>query len=320
MKVIFSTEGLRDRDRFDFWHAAARQHVVDHDSEPTRRLDFAAALAAGSLEEIKVFRCDTSAMSVLHSYRHVADLASDELILCRLLAGVVGFEHAGNDVILQPGDMTLLDPQLPYHGRFNQDTSLLVFKVPRARLESRVGQGRSVAGHLMRRDVGEFGLVSDFLSLLPMHTGRLVSSAPTVAEQTLDLMALALAQARGTTTTDVSGARFVVLMRLRAAIERRLSDPELDPATVAAAAGVSVRYANAVLAEEGTSLARLIRHSRLERCRLALGDPGHQHRSIQDIAYHWGFADMTHFGRAFRAAYGVLPRDYRSLQLLLKRP
>jgi AraC family transcriptional regulator, positive regulator of tynA and feaB len=30
-----------------------------------------------------------------------------------------------------------------------------------------------------------------------------------------------------------------------------------------------------------------------------------------EIAHGWGFADMTHFGRKFRAAYGASPREYR---------
>jgi hypothetical protein len=50
----------------------------------------------------------------------------------------------------------------------------------------------------------------------------------------------------------------VALLNVRAAIESRLSDPTLDAMTVAEAAGVSVRYANALLAEENTSIVRLL--------------------------------------------------------------
>jgi AraC family transcriptional activator of tynA and feaB len=34
-------------------------------------------------------------------------------------------------------------------------------------------------------------------------------------------------------------------------------------------------------------------------------------RTLSEIAYAWGFSDMTHFSRRFKAAYGVLPSDYR---------
>ena len=50
---------------------------------------------------------------------------------------------------------------------------------------------------------------------------------------------------------------------------------------------------------------------RLARCRRALEDPSQAHRTVSEIAYGWGFSDMTHFGRKFKAAYGLLPRDYR---------
>ncbi len=98
---------------------------------------------------------------------------------------------------------------------------------------------------------------------------------------------------------------------MRAAIDARLADPNLDAATVAAAAGVSVRYANAVLAQDDTSIMRLIQAKRLARCRKALEDPSQAHRMISEIAYGWGFTDMTHFGRRFKAAYRFSPSDCR---------
>jgi len=80
---------------------------------------------------------------------------------------------------------------------------------------------------------------------------------------------------------------------------------------VADAVGVSVRYVNAVLSDHDTSIMRLIQARRLERCRCALEDPNQSHRSLSEIAYGWGFSDMTHFGRRFKKAYGILPSEYQ---------
>lgn len=55
-----------------------------------------------------------------------------------------------------------------------------------------------------------------------------------------------------------SSARSLVGLNVRAAIDARLADPILDAGTVAGAAGISVRYANAVLAQDGTWIMRLI--------------------------------------------------------------
>jgi AraC-like DNA-binding protein len=32
---------------------------------------------------------------------------------------------------------------------------------------------------------------------------------------------------------------------------------------------------------------------------------------IGGIAFDWGFSDLSHFGRRFRAAYGMTPGEYR---------
>jgi len=132
-----------------------------------------------------------------------------------------------------------------------------------------------------------------------------------VKDQALDLVARALAKATEGLRPQVSSARSLVRMNVRAAIDARLADP-LDATAVAAAAGVSVRYANAVLAEESMSIVRLIQAMRLARCRRALEDPSQRHRRVSEIADSWGFSDMTHFGRKFKAAYGSLPSEYGS--------
>ena len=72
-----------------------------------------------------------------------------------------------------------------------------------------------------------------------------------------------------------------------------------------------MRYANALLSQVGFSVERYILHRRLEHCRQALEDLAQARRMIGEIAFSWGFSDLSHFGRRFRAAYGLTPGDYR---------
>jgi AraC-like DNA-binding protein len=134
-----------------------------------------------------------------------------------------------------------------------------------------------------------------------------------IENHALDLVALSLTKSLSGARPRVSNSKNVILSNVRCVVEARLSDEKLSAETVAAEVGLSVRYANQILSYHDTSIARLIQSRRLERCRLALQDPSQTHRTVSEIAYGWGFSDMTHFGRRFKRAYGVPPKEYREL-------
>jgi AraC family transcriptional activator of tynA and feaB len=315
MQKLFSTADVHPRDRFDYWHDVACTHLAEHSSKPACRQTFEAHIETGMLADIGLFLFANSPMDAVRSAQHVARAGNDEPFLCRQISGALALEQDGRQVVLKAGDLTLLDPLLPYTAKFSSGSKLLVLKMPRRALEARVGQTREMVAIPITPSEPEFGWTSSFVAMLPATAGSMPHAAlEIVRDQTLDLIALSLMRVAGLSKPRVSSARSVALLSVRAAIESRLSDPALDPASVAEAAGVSVRYANAVLAEQDTSIMHLIRTRRLERCRMALEDPLQNHRTVSDIAYGWGFSDMTHFGRCFKAVYDVSPRDYRKLR------
>ncbi|MEA2870414.1 MAG: hypothetical protein QOH67_390 [Hyphomicrobiales bacterium] len=314
MERLFSTDTVHPRDRFDYWHDVVCRNVLQHDSQPECRVKFQAAIYAGRLADLGLVLFNNSPMDVSRTSHQVARATSDELFVCRHMSGLLELEQNGREVAIEAGDLTLIDPLIPYRGRFSRGSNLLVLKVPRRALEARVGRTREMVLRPIKPSQAEGNLLSSFAAALPPIVGRMSPVAEDLAkEHVLDLLAVSLTTAIGAHTPRVSSAHSLALMNVRAAIEARLTDPRLDAGAVAAAAGISIRYANTVLAREGTSIMRLILARRLARCREALRDPSQAHRTLSEIAYGWGFSDMTHFSRRFKAAYGVLPSEDRSL-------
>jgi AraC-like DNA-binding protein len=97
--------------------------------------------------------------------------------------------------------------------------------------------------------------------------------------------------------------------RICATVEERLTDPELRPPMIAAAHGISLRTLHTIFAENGETVGGWIRRRRLERSRDELLRPNCV--SITAMAFRWGFTDSAHFSRAFKAEYGLSPRDLR---------
>jgi AraC-like DNA-binding protein len=312
MKRLFSTANVHPRDRFDYWHSLACKNLVGHSSKPACRQTFRAEIETGMLVDVGLVLFSNSPMDVARTMQDIAQSDGDDLFVCRQVAGALALEQDSRQVILESSDITLLDPLLPYTAKFLADSKLLVLKVPRRALEARVGKTRELVAHSIKPFESEHGWTSSFLAMLPGLAGNTTRAAEDTAKDlTLQLVASSLVKAIGASQPRISSTRSMARLNVRVAIESRLSDPALDAATVAKAAGVSVRYANALLAEENTSIMRLTWARRLARCRQALEDPLQNHRTLCEIAYGWGFSDMTHFGRSFKAMYGVLPRDYR---------
>jgi AraC-like DNA-binding protein len=155
-------------------------------------------------------------------------------------------------------------------------------------------------------------LALSIVARLPSLAGRVASiTEEIVGNHVLDLIGLSIGRTIGSATGRVSNPKALLLGQMRSVVETRLTDRDLDGQKVADIVGITVRYANALLAEQDSSLHRLILSRRLSRCRFALEDPDQANRTIAEIAQGWGFSDMTHFGRCFKAAYGVSPREYQ---------
>ena len=124
---------------------------------------------------------------------------------------------------------------------------------------------------------------------------------------------MALSERLGTQPLP-STHRLGLLHRLKAHVRTHLADPDLSLSGTAAALGISPRYVNGLFSDEGTSFQRFVLAERLAQCHRDLSSPILVHRHVSEIAFAWGFNDLSHFGRVFREHYGMSPRDFRHLK------
>jgi len=310
MATLFSTSDVHPRDRISYWVEVATKGFVRHEFRSRVGRAFQGSVRVGSLASLGVATFAADAAEVERSQAAPSD--SDDLLLCLQLSGRGIFTQDSRQAINDAGNFLLLDTRRPFNIALGACNSTLSLKIPRELLEARLGSVSSLTARSVSSQGPIAALASGFLAMLPAHVDALDGqSAQKIADQALDLVALAYSKEGDRNGAALSSARATALLRLKAVVEAGLCDPELRPATVAAAAGVSVRYANTLLSQEGTSLERYIQDRRIERCRSALSDPAHAHRTIGEIAYSWGFSDLSHFGRRFKAEYGFSPSEYR---------
>ncbi len=126
----------------------------------------------------------------------------------------------------------------------------------------------------------------------------------------LDLLATMFGERTGA-PADPAAARRSLLLTVCAWIDANLGEPGLDPAAIARANHISVRYLHRLFHDQGTSVARWVRERRLDNCRRDLEDPALAQRGVQAIARRWGFDDAAHFSKIFKASLRRAAGAYR---------
>ena len=175
---------------------------------------------------------------------------------------------------------------------------------------------------LSRRLPGQEGvgaLLADFLTGLDRQADTLQpSDAPRLGTVVLDLMSAWFAQlleVEAALTPETRGR--AMAQRVQEFIRQNLHDPELTPPVVAAAHHISLSYLHRIFQQhtQGEPVAAWIRRRRLENAQRDLADGSLRGTPIHTIAARWGYRRPSDFTRAFRAAYGTSPRDYRQQAL-----
>jgi acetamidase/formamidase/AraC-like DNA-binding protein len=129
-----------------------------------------------------------------------------------------------------------------------------------------------------------------------------------LAEMLLSLLHQPSANLSAHTRTSTQAA---LLRRICQTIERTLDDPDLTPARVAQAEGISERYLQKLFESTGDNFTHYLRERRLQRAYADLSSPAEAHHSVSEIAFRYGFNDAAHFSRAFRERFGMPPSIFR---------
>jgi AraC-like DNA-binding protein len=297
--------------------AAHWRQVVDQTLRPLEvrsgGVDRRDPLVVGDAGAIRVAELTTgSSGGADRTSRHIrrSDLDVCKIDVLAQGRGVVAQD--GREASLGPGDLTFVDLSRPAHWTMSAMRVVAVV-FPRTLLPLRPSEVAGLTAVRIPGDRGAGALVSSFARELVRRLDDVgAADGARLGAAALDLLAVALAARLDRPERVPPDTRQRVLVRrIHGFIEARLGDPGLSPRMIAGAHYISPRYLYKLFEPQQTSVAGWIRRRRLERCRRDLLDPTLADRPVSAIAARWGLTNAAHFSRAFRAAYGVAPSEYR---------
>ncbi len=308
----FTTAGLEPRRKIEFWNDTASASFAPLVTDPVDPRNFTGRLTRTKVGEIRLGEVYSDAQVVRHLRAHVARTRTAMFFLHMQLEGESINRQDGREAKLRPGDFTLCDTTRPYEIQFDRANRMFVVGIPEPLLRRHLATPESVVAVPMSGNSGLSGLLSQFLRDFWARCGDDIDPiiVPRINRAILDLTASAytsVPQAQSDRSSVATSHR----LRIINYIEAHLGDPDLTPMRVADACKMTARYLHHLFSQESETVARYILRRRLEECSRALKLPTQQARTVTSIAFDFGFNSPTHFGRVFRARYGVTPREYR---------
>jgi AraC-like DNA-binding protein len=301
----FDTRPMRRAEAFDVFRA--RMAVAFDITLQAPDTPFLVASETRLLGQILISGRRTAGIVIDRSANRIRRDGIDHYLLSLRHRGSWAAEAGGTNVAATSGQVLVVDMARPVREHVADNISV-GFTIPRDELDARLPAGS--LRHGMAIPGGAGLLLADYLASLERRARSLLpSEAPLIEKATYDMIAACMSPSRDL----LEQAQPLIAGSLRShakrVVEARLHDPRLTPEAVAAELRVS-RATLYRLFEADGGVAAFIRDQRLRRAARLLSDAA-ERRRIAQIAYACGFESETHFGRAFRRAFGATPGEVR---------
>ncbi|MFB7594853.1 helix-turn-helix domain-containing protein [Streptomyces sp. NPDC056160] len=312
-----SSSALPARDRFSWYTDMTRQHVAPVSLISAHADDFRARVLA---VELCVAQIGAFTFPPLRGVRTARDIrrGDPETYQLGLITGSpMRVQQRRSDSVVENGGLVLFDTSHPLDAWITDASG--TGQVALLRVSKRafpLSAGR--ADRLLAQPLSPHGVTGTLLrSCLTTICDRAAELGPAerrrLGSTVVDLAASFLADHLDAQHLVPPETRCQVLLtRIDAFIDHNLGDPGLTPAAIAAHHHLSVRALHRLFRQKPDTVAATIRSRRLERCRADLQDRRFDRTPVAVIAARWGLLAPAEFSRAFKAAYGVTPTEWRS--------
>jgi AraC-like DNA-binding protein len=326
MSTLIRTDQVSAADRLDFVREMTAATWVPMDCRAIGApSDYVEEFRASGLGAMQVVVMDIMPITVCRTPELISQADPDMLKMVLVCGGnFCAIDQDGRQASVSAGEFAIYDTRRPYEVACgvggHRPTQMMTFMFPPSLLPLSRRQLRQLVAVRFQASAGLGDLTAQFLLQLARNVDHYSpAEAARLSTAALEVLATRLARELDLHDWGTPEARkHALLTTVQAFIQRRLGDPRLSPAMIAAAHHISLRSLHQLFHDEGLTVAGWIRQRRLECCRRDLSDPALAPRPVAAIAARWGFSSPGDFSRTFRAVHGLPPAEYRRSARVVK--
>lgn len=264
------------------------------------------------LRSVEVSEVSWNLAGLRRSPGPLSDDVEPQIFMAIQESGVSRVAQGGRETELRPGGLILLDTAESYSISFHGFIRTATVRIPTRLLGLPSPLLDRITAVRLGPGLPVVDAVTAFFSRLIREQDALgAGEADLLAQPAVELVRALVTTGIGREDLAREPLHLTLPQRVLAYARLHLAEHDLSAARIAAAHHVSVRHLYLSLSRAGISLGEWVKAARLEECKRELAAPGTRYVTIEAISYRWGFGTAAHFSRAFRAAYGMTPSEWR---------
>jgi AraC-like DNA-binding protein len=308
MQLHMTTDDVPERNRFEAWNDALfSTFAISARPLPDAERQFRAHFSARTSGPLLHGSFDVAPYRAMRKSAEIAHRHWDSYWIYRESGSGALHSSGGQELVSRSGDLLVGETDIPIEAWSTDHYDHEVWLLPKALVDPHLpASGRPIFARLSGHN-GVGALAAGYLEVLTRNWDSIAETTMGRVADTLGrLLGIACGAAAAQQPDAVRAGR---LTQVKRHIDHHLADPDLSPANVAAALGISVRTLHLLFEPTGITFARHMLRRRLEECRYALlANPS---RPVIDIVFAWGFSSLSSFYRAFHTNFGMSPGDLR---------
>jgi AraC family transcriptional activator of tynA and feaB len=290
-----------DKESYRAWLAKVNQLCGNFAARP---LDgkFYGEIESGYTRGLKLSTVTTRGVNLYRSQEEIKRGNDAWFYTVFQLEGQAVMEQDNRQVILEAGDITLIDAARPCSFYWQQTSRQVSLLLPRQKLEHlrEISSAERLAKTLPMVQLSH-RLLQESMTSPEMNENE----SEAALEAIICLLRPVLYQQDARPTR-----RERQYQKIMALIDEYIQSEQLRPEWLASETGMSVRSLYRMFADKGLVVAQYIKNRRLDLCAQALRN-AHDDEKLAGIGYNWGFTDHSHFSTAFKQRFGLSPGEYR---------
>ena len=306
----WTTGELAKSDRYDAWTSVLNEAYGRWEVDKPETPDFFGTVKHYDDSILKIIECTCDPCAATRTRAGIMADGLETLTIQAVLQGRENINFNGEEITLKRGDLLIWDSTKPMSFQVQERLHKISVVLPLPRFQSWLPRSWFSIRHSLDGQSNSGLLLADHVKSL----SRSVFDGGCKDNYALiDATIGVLVNALDIGSSDVpKPLRVTQLRHVKNYIKINIRDPELSPAVIAKAGGMSLRYLHWLFHSADETVKQYVFRQRLNFCAIDLLNPRMRHRKISDIAFYWGFSDTAHFNKRFKQQYHVSPNAFRN--------